>query len=76
MRQLLRLEADAPVDHLEGAGNGTQGDSMVMDDGAALKPKYVKPGQKARRRMKLLKSNPQREKNPALMADRQVQAAE
>ena len=70
LRMLLKLEADAPVAHLE--GDGMEGDGMVLDGGPAMKAKYVKPGQKARRRMKLMKTNPEREKNPALFADRQV----
>ena len=76
LRSLLKLEADAPVEKLDGTGNGMEGDGMVLDGGPAMKAKFVKPGQKARRRMKLMKTNPEREKNPALFADRQVESAE
>lgn len=75
LKQLLKLDAYAPIDPVLLDGD-LAGDKMEMDDGAAFKRKYLKPGQKARRRMKLLKANPQREKNPTLMCDRQVKSAE
>ena len=44
LRSLLRLEADAPVDPSLLDGTRMEGDGMVMDDGPAMKAKYVKPG--------------------------------